>query len=82
MAASVWRIGGFLAAALIALWLLWRLARTLWTIHQYGAGPWLRSTFTMDPDTGRLLGILFLLLAAVIAMRRWNGVDGQWFSFW
>ncbi len=71
-----------LVGGALGLWLLGWLARTLWYIRRYGAGPWLRSACAVDPDIGRLLGILFLLLAAVIALRRWNGVDGHWFSFW
>lgn len=77
-----WTLLAKLAAGAAAFWLLRQLARTAWLIRRYGWGPWLRSACSVDPQNGRLLGILFLLLSAVIAMRRWHGVDGRWFSLW
>jgi hypothetical protein len=71
-----------IGAAVLALWVLFRAARAADEIRRFGPGPWLRSRFSFDPENGRLIGILLLILSAFLAMRRWGGVDGYWFSLW
>jgi hypothetical protein len=71
-----------IGAAALALWVFYHAARAVDEMYRFGPGPWFRSRFSFDPENGRLIGILLLLLAMAAAMRRWNGVDGYWFSYW